>query len=132
MAALRRHPATGVSIAFVARRWTDVDRFGAYVANALWSLADSGQRTLLVTPEEVGELQLPEDGMHGVGRVSVPDLNPRVRYFSELHRYADRIGPHTGRSSSGGSRQLSAGTRPRPCRGSRGAVARPPASASRT
>lgn len=33
--------------------------------------------------------------------------------------------PLTGRSSSGGSRRLSAGTRPRPCRGSSGAVAPP-------
>ncbi|MDQ4069096.1 MAG: glycosyltransferase [Actinomycetota bacterium] len=91
MAALREHRAVGVSIAFVARRWTDEGGASTYVANALRSLADTGERVLLVTPDGVEGVQLPAAAMLGVERASVPDLDPRVRYFTEVHRYSDRV-----------------------------------------
>ncbi|HEV7759344.1 MAG TPA: glycosyltransferase [Acidimicrobiales bacterium] len=77
-----------MSIAYVSRRTTadGHDDVGAHVAAALAAMAAApgGEPVFLVT-------STPAHPPAGVEVVPVPELDPRIRYFSELHRYADRV-----------------------------------------
>ncbi|HEX6569281.1 MAG TPA: glycosyltransferase [Acidimicrobiales bacterium] len=80
-----------MNLAYVSRRfgWDGYDDVGAYVSDAVRCMTDAGHRVFLLT--DVAPPAGPPGLPPGVEVVAVQDADPKVRHFSELHQYADRV-----------------------------------------
>ncbi len=82
-----------MKLAYVSRRigWDGMDDVGIYVDMTIRSMAEAGHGVYLVTDADVGALGERDGLPAGVEVVSVKAVDPRLRYFTELHQYSDRV-----------------------------------------
>jgi glycosyltransferase involved in cell wall biosynthesis len=80
-----------VNLAYVSRRigWDGHDDVGAYFSNAVRSMVGAGHGIYLITQSRahLPSARLPAE----VVVLPVQPADPKLRHFSELHQYADRV-----------------------------------------